>query len=152
MELVKFTEELAKEYASWKYASPYDVYNLPLWEEMKQNKFRITTEEGRKDCYAYAEEGNLVGVVSFKETPENIYTGIALSPNLCGKGLGRMVLALALEEYSKNHNRTKPFYVEIRAWNERSIKTCQKCGFVIVDKKLCKGKDGNFEGVCLELK
>ena len=151
MRLVNFTEKLARQYAGWKYPKPYDVYNLPSWDEMELKKYKITTYQGRLGYYAFVEDDVLVGVVSFKEMDTCIYMGIGLSPNMCGKGLGYQVLSKALEEYDKNNIRTKPFYAEVRAWNHRSIKTCQKCGFKIVDRKMCRGKDGDFEGVCLQL-
>ena len=150
MELVKFNEELAKEYASWKYPAPYDIYNLPAWDTMVEKGYKVTTPEGRKNSYAYKYENNLIGVVTFKQNDEHIYVGIALSPNSCGKGFGKIVMSRAIEDYEKHNKRTKPFYVEIRTWNERSIKTCQKCGFVIIGRKTCKGLSGDFEGVCLE--
>lgn len=152
MKLVKFTEKLAKKYVSWKYITPYDIYNLPTWEEMKQKEYKATTQKGRKNYFAYVEDDAFLGVVSFKETSDNIYIGIAISPNLCGKGLGAKVLAQALKDFDKKNNRTKPFYSEVRSWNQRSIKTFQKCGFVVLETKKCKGKDGDFEGVCLQQK
>ena len=150
MELVEFSEKLAKEYASWEYAAPYDIYNLPSWDTMLQKGYKVTTPEGRKNSYAYKYQNNFVGVVTFKEIQDYIYVGIALSPNSCGKGFGKSVLSRAMEDYDKQHIRKKPFYAEIRSWNERSIKTCQKCGFIIIGKKICKGLSGDFEGVCLK--
>jgi len=150
MELVDFNEELAKEYASWKYPAPYDVYNLPSWDVMVEKGYKVTTPEGRKSSYAYKNENDLIGVVTFKEKDEHVYVGIALSPYLCGKGYGKMVMSRAMEDYDNNNKRNKPFYAEIRSWNERSIKTCQKCGFEIVERKICKGLSGDFEGVCLK--
>ena len=150
MELVEFSKDLAKEYAFWRYSAPYDIYNLPHWDVMVKKGYKVTTPEGRRNFYAYKYQNKLIGVVSFKEKDEHIYVGIALSPNSCGKGFGKIVLSRAIEDYDKQNNRKKPFYVEIRSWNERSIKTCQKCGFVIVGRKICNGISGNFEGVCLE--
>ena len=150
MELTQFTEDLAKTYASWRYSSPYDIYNLPSWEQMLAQNSPITTPQGRANYYAYTQNSKLISVVSFKKNDNNIYVGIALCPDCCGRGLGAEVLNQALKDYDQNNNRTLPFYVEIREWNQRSIKTCQKCGFKIIDKKICKGKDDDFLGVCLE--
>ena len=152
MRIKSLTEKLAKEYASWEYPKPYDIYNLPEWDIMKASKYSVTTTIGRKQCYAFVQDNILMAVVSFKEKESAIYSGIALNPSFCGKGNGYKILTKAISYYDKKHTRTKPFCAEVRAWNIRSIKTCEKSGFVALHTSICKGKDGDFEGVYLEHK
>ena len=70
-----------------------------------------------------------VGVVFFEKQAETgeVEVSINLDPEKRAQGLGSLVLARALAEYSRNH--TVVFRARIKSRNVRSQKVFLKCGF-----------------------
>ena len=79
----------------------------------------------------FYDEDCLVGFVNIKEEETEVFIGIGVSPELCGRGYGQRILQ---ETYaiSKELYPDKPLYLEVWTWNERAIRCYQKVGFEIV--------------------
>lgn len=45
----EFTEKYAKEISTWKYDTPYSVYNYPDWDNISEQKWAITIAVKRKE-------------------------------------------------------------------------------------------------------
>jgi len=130
------TEENAREITTWQYDPPYDLYDL-----------------GPEDLvgflnpdYRYHQvmdlDGTLIGYCCFgmdaqvpggdyrQNEPVVLDIGVGLNPELTGKGMGTFFVSVILEYGHATYN-PEVFRVTIASFNQRSLKTFQKLGFVI---------------------
>ena len=78
--------------------------------------------------------------------------GIGLSPEKCGKGLGKNFLKKGIDEANKRYP-DKPLWVQVRSWNQRAIRCYTSCGFTERYKETIKDKNNDyteFVFMCLE--
>ena len=77
-------------------------------------------------CYG----GRFVGFTNIPEEEKEVFLGIGVNPRFCGQGYGQRILqdtgAMAERLYPG-----KPLYLEVRTWNTRAVRCCQKAGFRI---------------------
>lgn len=129
------TEENAREITTWQYDPPYDLYDL-----------------GPKDLvgflnpdYRYHQvldlDGTLIGYCCFGmdaqvpggeyrlNEPEVLDIGVGLKPELTGRGMGTIFVRVILDYGQATYN-PKVFRATIASFNQRSLKTFQKLGFV----------------------
>ena len=64
------------------------------------------------------------------EEETEVFIGIGVNPDLCGKHYGRRMLMRAYE-ISKERYPNKPLYLEVRTWNTRAVKCYERAGFKI---------------------
>lgn len=119
-----------REICAWHYDGAYDLYDLPAYEEMKSRQTGFLDPKREKNYYGFWHEGTLVGFVNLREENREVFIGIGVNPDLCGKHYGRNIL-LASYELSKKQYPNKPLYLEVRTWNKRAIKCYEKAGFQI---------------------
>ncbi len=124
------SENAKREICEWKYGGEYDLYNLPSYEEMKVRRIGFMNPRNEKNYYGFWDENTLVGFVNISEEEKEVFIGIGVNPNLCGKHYGRRMLLTAYE-ISKKLYPDKPLYLEVRTWNKRAIKCYEKAGFKI---------------------
>lgn len=127
-----FTEAHAKEISTWVYEGKYSIYNFPPWKIMLKEKFALCNPIKRKSFIAYTDEAdNLIGFVNLVDEGKYVFFGIGLKPNICGKGIGKEVVNMSIEE-SKNKFGLKPIILEVRSFNKRAIKCYESQGFKII--------------------
>lgn len=68
-----------------------------------------------------------IGAIGDEEGEATVF-GLAVSPELQNRGIGRGMLALLLRELNKKGNRT--VYIEVDSTNERALHLYLSCGFV----------------------
>ena len=124
------TEADKREICDWKYEGDYALYNLPSYEEMQEQQMGFMDPASEKNYVAFLDGETLVGFVNILEEKAEVFIGIGVNPNLCGKHYGRRMLALSYE-ISKTRYPSKPLYLEVRTWNARAIKCYEKAGFQI---------------------
>ena len=124
------SEEAKRKICAWKYGGEYDLYNLPDYEEMKAQQIGFMNPRHEKNYYGFWQERTLVGFVNILEEKEEVFIGIGVNPDFCGKHYGRRILLTAYE-ISKKRYPNKPLYLEVRTWNERAIKCYESAGFRI---------------------
>ena len=82
------TEAEARLVISWRYPAPYDVYNLPPWEDSVRHGFGITQSALReREFYAVCRGDAFIGWFRLKPCADGIYLGVGLAPESCGCGL-----------------------------------------------------------------
>ena len=141
----------AKQICSWKYEPPYSVYNYISYKRAAEENTAIVNPEKADDYLCFWQEDILVAYVSIILKNENVFLGIGLAPQFCGKGLGSYYLQQGIEEAIKRHP-DREIWLQVRSWNERAIRCYEKCGFV---KKYTEDvRDGtdnisNFTFMCL---
>ena len=134
LELTVMLEEHAKEVCNWKYEDEYSVYNLSDWETVVQNNWELAIKEEREANFlSVTQKDQLVayGVITMKN--DSVLIGIGLKPSLCGKGLGKEIMRLLIEE-GKARFPDAPMALEVRTFNRRAIKCYESIGFEIMDK------------------
>ena len=59
-----------------------------------------------------------------------VFIGVGLKPDMCGRGLGTEILSLACEKALEQYPGVK-ICLQVREWNTRAIKCYEKAGFEI---------------------
>ena len=125
------TEHEKREICSWRYEGDYAVYNLPSYEVMKEKNMGFMNPKTEENYRAYYHKDLLVGFTNIREEEKEVFIGIGVNPNMCGKGYGHIILNKSYE-ISKQLYPGKPLYLEVRTWNKRAISCYLKAGFEII--------------------
>ena len=124
------TEEAKRQICEWKYDGEYALYNLPTYEEMRVQQIGFMDAETENNYYGFWDGNVLVGFINILEEKTEVFIGIGVNPDLCGKHYGQQILLIAYE-ISKRLYPNKPLYLEVRTWNTRAVKCYEKAGFRI---------------------
>lgn len=124
------TESEKRLVCSWRYPGEYALYDLPSYDEMKAKKLGFMNPERAENFYSFYDRDTYVGFVNILEEPEEVFIGIGVSPEHCGRGYGQQML-LGAYEISKRLYPAKPLYLEVRDWNTRAVRCYEKAGFEI---------------------
>ncbi len=122
------TEDDKRQICGWKYAGKYKIYNLPPYDVIKERRQGFMNPEHEKNYFAFFDDDLLVGFVNILEEDTEIFIGIGVNPELCGKHYGRRMLEEAYR-ISKRLYPEKPLYLEVRTWNTRAVKCYENAGF-----------------------
>lgn len=127
------TKEQAKEIVNWKYEGVYEIYNLSRWDELVKSGCSLCDDIKRNSFRGYLDEdGQLVGFTNLLDEGDEVFFGIGLNPRMCGKGLGKIITKMAIEE-SKRRFKGKDIKLEVRTWNDRAINCYKSQGFEIIE-------------------
>lgn len=149
--MAPMTDIHAAELCAWRYDAPYDVYNWPAWEDMKKDGIEFGDPVLRDNQYAavLGPGGPLIGFAQFFPLgPSVMRLGLGLRPDLCGQGLGRLLVRTVAEEALRRSPGAE-VDLEVLAWNERAIRTYEKAGFRMEDTYMRPTKDGLQECHCM---
>ena len=124
----EITEEEKEEISRWRYDGEYAIYNLPSYEEMKQQNCGLANPKNH--FFSFYEKQCLVGYVNLCPEGKEVFFGIGVKPECCGQGYGQKMTALA-GILSKILFPGKSMYLEVRTWNQRAIQCYKKVGFVV---------------------
>lgn len=138
------TEAEKQEICTWKYADAYALYDMPSYNEMKEKRFGF----GSPKMYieAFYDGDRLVGFCNLFDDGDEVFFGIGVHPQACGKGYGREMTD-TMYAVSQALFPGKPLYLEVRTWNERAIRCYRHAGFVIDGGVICQktnAGDGEF--------
>lgn len=120
---------------TWRYETPYDAYNFPSWETMKQEQKEFADEHIRNQQYfSICNDQNKL-IAFFQLFPFSCTTriGVFIEPASCGKGLGKPVMQIVIAA-AKQLYPHKQIDLEVAAWNERAIRLYQSSSFQIDDE------------------
>ncbi|WP_346931251.1 GNAT family N-acetyltransferase [Clostridium sp.] len=138
----KISEEHAKEISSWEYPEEYSIYNLPSWDNMIKENYSLCDSIKRERFIGYInKKKELVGFVNLLDEGESVFFGIGVKPSYCNKGVGKVIINMALIESEKRFPN-KPILLEVRTWNKRAISCYKSQGFEIIETKNQKTKIG----------
>lgn len=125
------TDDEGREVCSWKYDGEYACYNQPPYEMLKKNGDMFCDPLRRSNYRAHYDGDVFLGFTNLQENENDVFLGIGLRPDLCGKGYGSAVIEdccrISAELYPE-----KPISLVVRTWNKRAIRCYEKAGFVIV--------------------
>ncbi len=150
---------------TWRYEAPYDVYN-PFSDEANEGEEPYSTELLDRGSPYYAvhnEQGELVGYICYGTAgqpwgvsepalyvDDNVMViGLALRPDLTGKGLGlnfvNAGLAFAQEQFAPSL-----FRLYVMPFNQRAIRVYERAGFKNMGKISVHNMHGTVEFVEME--
>jgi len=148
--LTRLTEDFAKEICSWRYDGDYSVYNFSDWNVVVKNGWGLAIKDMReKEFIAVLLNGKLIAYGKIREDEGKAFIGIGLKPSWCGKGYGKDVMNLLIEECKKRFHNT-PIALEVRSFNKRAINCYKTVGFQVRDKYLKKTFNGEDEFYYME--
>lgn len=130
-DLSVMSEEYAREICSWEYDGEYSVYNLSDWETVVRNNWDLAVKEKRESNFlSVTKDQELVAYGVITNVAGTVILGIGLKPSLCGKGLGKEIMMLLIEEGNVRFPE-KPIGLEVRTFNKRAIRCYESIGFKI---------------------
>ncbi len=167
---MKFTFSLmseadAQDVSMWRYEAPYDVYNTTMLRDDSKEEPDITELLDRDSPYYTVrdEQGELVGYFCYGTAGQPwgvsepalyvedrvIVIGLALRPDLTGKGVGLSFvnagLAFAREQFAPTM-----FRLYVMTFNQRAIRVYERAGFHNVGKITVHNMHGPMEFVEME--
>lgn len=122
------TEEEKYSICAWKYSGEYAIYDEMPYEEQKKKGFGFANSKNH--FYSFYDGAKLVGFINLFEEEKEIFFGIGVSPENCGRGYGQQMTRKACE-IARSLFPGKPLYLEVRTWNTRAVRCYEKAGFRI---------------------
>lgn len=151
----------AHEISTWRYEAPYDVYNpgndgdeTDISEPLDKRSpyYAVRNEQGELVgyfCYGTAGQPWEVSEPSLYVDDRVIVIGLALRPDLTGKGLGlgfvKAGLAFAREQFAP-----VMFHLYVLSFNQRAIRVYERAGFHNAGKITVHNMHGMVEFVEME--
>ena len=129
--------------ADWTYPGPYAIYNMPPYAVQRERGSGLADPRNR--FYSFYAESELVGFINLYEEETEVFFGIGVSPDCCGKGYGKQMTAAACR-LSKTLFPGKPLYLEVRTWNMRAVRCYEAAGFQIAGEPISQ-KTSAGEGI-----
>ena len=127
------TEEEKILITEWKFEGEYSVYNAEPYEEQKKKGFGFANPQNH--FYSFYDEKKLIGFINLYEEETEVFFGIGVKPEECGKGYGSQMTETACK-ISRGLFPGKPLYLEVRTWNQRAVRCYEKAGFHIVGEPI----------------
>ncbi|WFA08781.1 GNAT family N-acetyltransferase [Tissierella sp. Yu-01] len=132
--LTELSEDYAKEICSWIYEGEYSIYNFSDWDTVVKNGWDLSLEKTRRlEFVTILLNKGLVAYGRISLNEDKVYIGIGIKPSLCGKGYGKKIMKLLVEECEKRFP-DKTVALEVRSFNDRAINCYKKVGFEIKQK------------------
>jgi RimJ/RimL family protein N-acetyltransferase len=124
-----WSEEHARTVLEWHYEPPYDFY------DMASDPHDAAELLERPELYrAVLEDGELIGFFYFSPRGDEVELGLALRPDLTGRGRGAGFSRAALD-YAREQWSPRAFRLYVAAWNERAIRVYERLGFLEVARQ-----------------
>ncbi len=127
----------------WRYAAPYDIYNLERAPLLAWVLLRWLNETMGYEVYSvWNKAGELVGIFMFTKAAQGGVTlGLALRPDLTGKGIGlefvRAGVAFAKQRFALQYLR-----LDVAEFNQRAIKVYERASFQLGERTFQWNKRG----------
>ncbi|WLR59078.1 GNAT family N-acetyltransferase [Guptibacillus hwajinpoensis] len=127
---VPISFESAQEIADWNYEGKFaDLYMTPYFISGEKNG--VFTGPGGCDGFVAMHEGAVSGLFEFTIVDGGLEIGLALAPDLVGKGIGpdfvKQGIAFGLKQYEGVNDYIQ---LEVAAANKPAMRVYEKVGFV----------------------
>ncbi|MBI1222443.1 MAG: GNAT family N-acetyltransferase [Bacteroidetes bacterium] len=114
--------------ATWRYADGKSLYMRPYFLALKENK-RLRGPGGCEGFAAYY-KGHLAGLFEFTMKDKGLVIGLALRPNLVGKGLGVDFVLQGIHFGIEYYEYTdSAIYLDVAQNNKAAIAVYRRIGF-----------------------
>lgn len=139
--IINMDEKTAKKIIDWKYDDEYAEYNMDSYEELKKRNASILDPQKSSNFLCYYKAGELVGYTNtMKKANNELFLGIGLAPEFCGKGLGKDILLHTINIAKEKYPDLK-IGLQVRSWNKRAIKCYQNAGFRYIKTEIVKDRN-----------
>ena len=136
MNVIPFTDKHADAVLHWQYEPPYDVYNPAT----NPDEVHLLNDADRRNGLRAVVEGEeLVGYFNFVPRGSEVHIGLAMRPDLTGRGLGTDFVRCGLV-YARGAWSPESFRLWVRASNERALCVYERTGFRTV-RRSCRVSD-----------
>jgi len=140
--ITNMNKDILKQIISWKYDGEYNIYNMESYDNLVKRNASITKVENKDNYLCYHKDNKLIAYTNIiKKENWDIFIGIGISPECCGKGLGKEILNNTVFIAKERYPDSK-LVLQVRAWNKRAIKCYQSVGFNIVNKRIVEDHNG----------
>lgn len=120
----------ARAIGAWHYAPPYDSYDLGQWYMVSLVLLRpLLIPLGYEVYSVWSEEGELVGTFMYTKLGRVIELGLAMRPDLTGKGLGLEFMRAGMA-FAKQRFSPASFRLDVATFNQRALKVYERAGFI----------------------
>ena len=126
--IAPLTREHAADISTWRYAPPYDVYDMVETDpdELLEVGYHAVLAGDRLIGFrSFGRDGQVPG---WDYDDSALDTGGGLRPDLTGQGLGRSVISAGLA-YGRAQFAPTAFRVTVAAFNTRALRTVHALGF-----------------------
>lgn len=133
LRIVPLTREHAEDIVTWRYAPPYDVYDLVGAEpdELLLPELGFHAVLAGDDLVGFRSFGPDGQVPGWDYDDSALDTGGGLRPTLTGQGRGRAAIAAGLD-FGREALAPAAFRVTVAAFNTRALRVVESLGFVRV--------------------
>lgn len=123
----------------WHYEGEYSFYDLSHYPEdieeiLEANRYGVSLFS------VLDREGNLIGYLNYADEGEDLEIGVALRPDLVGKGIGSSLLQVGMD-FARSRFIFKRFQIRVWKLNQRAIRVYEREGFRI-EKELLTDING----------
>lgn len=131
LRVVPLTREHADEIATWRYAPPYDLYDMvgARPEDLLAPELCFHAVLAGADLVGFRSFGPDGQVPGWDYDDSALDTGGGLRPSLTGQGLGRSAISAGLD-LGRALFAPAAFRVTVAAFNARALRTVESLGFV----------------------
>jgi len=131
--LTPMTIEYAKQAAPWKYEGEYSFYDHDgnTEEFMDGTYYACLDEDGKLvGDFCFGKGAQISTVEGYVFDDDFLDIGLALRPDLCGKGMGLAFFNAGLD-FARKEFGTGKFRLSVAAFNERAVKVYERAGFCV---------------------
>jgi ribosomal-protein-alanine N-acetyltransferase len=122
----------ARMMASWRYEGEYAFYNTRLFPLLLVVPLRWLMASMGVEVYAVRDESKeVVGTFSYTRQGDSVEIGLAMRPDLTGRGLGLDFVRAGMD-FARERFAPDTFTLDVAAFNQRAITVYQRAGFVPV--------------------
>ena len=130
MHVAPLTRTHALDICTWRYASPYECYDMtgadPDWLLNPEARFHALLKGDQLVGFrSFGPDGQVPG---WDYDDHALDTGGGLRPQLVGRGLGRHAIAAGLA-FGRTRFEPQAFRVTVASFNTRALRTVGKLGF-----------------------
>lgn len=148
MRVTTMDEPAARAVCSWRYESPYHVYDHPDYELAAAQRWAIADPSARADQFRVVMHGDeLVGFSRLFRRDGRTLLGAGMAPGLTGRGRGARFLSVVLADVDAR--TAEPVELEVRTFNARAIAAYRRRGFVEVGRRSIVVPSGATEVVVM---
>lgn len=147
MEIEHITDSYVKDVISWRYPYPYNVYNFPSLEKIKEQNWGIVNPDKEKEFYCITANEKILAFFRVQRYENYQLLSLGVCPEECGKGKGADIVKQMLLFMFRTFKKKVKLYV--LPFNKRAIKCYTKLGFEII--KTLKREVLNNEVIYIEM-
>lgn len=135
---VKMSMDTAREFLSWHYEKPYEIYNCSASEYAESLKNITEGADGRAYFAVYNELGDFSGVYAFVPMEDGrTELHAAISPELIGKGYGKALIRSSVDFCREGYGYRGELVIRVSKENPELMELCESFGFKPFEERLC---------------